>query len=116
MFYLGSAPCIYHLSLSVYLEDWTAARGKKWDEIKRSKVEAKRHKNINYYKIKLGSHFMWFSQDTAGHGGSAFKGWTDKKAEIVFDSSYDVNLKRMTGKHDSNAGKKIKKSEMNAIR
>jgi len=89
---------------------------KKWAEIKRSKVEAKKDdRSTAYYKIKFGSGFMWFSLDTSGHGEAAFKGWVDKKSEIVFDSSYDVHLKRMTGKHESNAGKRIKKSKMNGI-
>ena len=94
---------------------WVEKRGEKWEEIKRNKLEAKKYGSTIYYKIKIGKEYRWFSLDLAGHAGSAFKGWIDRKAELIFESSYDVNLNAMEGKNESNKGKRIKKSEMHTL-
>ena len=87
----------------------------KWKKIKKSEATHKAtHDGIDYYKTKLPGKegYVWISWDYGHHADSYFKVWIDKKNKICFDSSYDANLMRMDGKHESNKGREIMKRDM----
>ena len=92
---------------------WCYARGKKWEEIKNNAMEKGQFgKDRYYYKVNTDRGLRWFSFDHAGHAGSAFKGYTETKSQLIFESSYDHNLQIMLNRHESNEGITIKKCEM----
>ena len=92
---------------------WCYARAKKWKEIKSNAMKKGQFgKDRYYYKVNTDRGLRWFSFDHAGHAGSAFKGFTETKSQLIFESSYDHNLQIMLNKHESNEGITIKKCEM----
>lgn len=85
------------------------------EALKQEAVAKAVHNRIDYFKIRVGTKkkYIWVSLDKAKHGGAAFKVWKDKGATINFVSSYNENMEEMKNKHESNEGRKIKKSDMN---
>ena len=98
-------------------DDWESRRAKTWQNTKKEATVKAKHEGIIYYKITDGSkkRKIWVSHDTAKHAGSAFKVWLDKRSKIVFGSSCDKNLRIIKDKHESNAGREIKKSDMQIL-
>ena len=57
-----------------------------------------------FYKV---DDKVWLSIDRAGHGGAAFKRWTEKGRGLLFNGSLDSNMKFMQNKHESLKGTMI---------
>lgn len=99
-------------------DDWVATREEKWREIKKKSLKKGVYQGVTMYRIENPNEkgkYIWVSKDTAGHAGSGFKVWKEnsKGNKLEFDSSYDHRFQKMTNKHESNAGKVIKMSDMN---
>ena len=97
-------------------DDDTEKQKEKWDKVKGQathKATVGNDKSRQYYLTKIRGENKWVSYDHARHAGAAFKVWRDKSSCIEFESSYDVNLNEMSGKHESQEGKVIKKADMN---
>lgn len=96
-------------------EDPIALQGETWKEVKRKATARAEYGDIHFRKVTIDGADKWVSFDRARHAGSAFKVWVDKRSRIEFESSYDGNLKKMDGKHESNEGKFILKSQMKIV-
>lgn len=99
-------------------DDTESTAADAWKRIKKESLCKAKYGRVIYHRIKdpNGQKHIWVSRDTAKHAGSAFKVWLEKGSRIVFDSSYDENLKRMAGKHESNAGREIMISAMDKLK
>ena len=93
-------------------EDPLQRRYDNWQKVKKVAIEKGKYRDTLFYLTTIEDEYKWVSYDKASHAGSGFKVWINKGATLEFDSSYDENLKRMDGKHESNAGKVIRKSDM----
>lgn len=59
---------------------------------------------------------FWYSFDTARHGGAFLKKYRNKRSCLEFVGSVDKNWKDIPGKHESNEGVVIYKSDLDTVR
>ncbi|KAL4230458.1 TOM (translocase of outer membrane) complex component [Mactra antiquata] len=85
-----------------------------WKKLQKESPNIKMYGKHKYVQSKCGQY--WYSKDTAGHGGAAFKRYDNSRSYLSFRDSLDAKMRPMIAKHESRENTMIFKSDMVGVR